>query len=62
MTATVEVEPGMLVPLKCPSHNAAGVTPNPCTQPGSMARCMLCPASPTFWRKTAGSTPEGVFA
>lgn len=56
MTATVEVEPGVFVPLKCKDHDAAGVTPNPCTVPGSMSKCQLCPASPTYWRKTGEET------
>lgn len=54
MSATVEVEPGVHVPIKCGDHDAAGVPPAPCLEPGSMDRCELCPASPTYWRKTEG--------
>lgn len=52
MTATVEDEPGVLVPLKCKDHDAAGVPRNDCTEPGSQLKCQLCPASPTYWRRT----------
>lgn len=52
MSATVEVEPGVHVPVKCKEHDAAGVPPNPCREPGSALKCQLCPASPTYWRRT----------
>lgn len=39
------------VPDKCAGATGAGITPNPCTEPGSLPRCQLCPKSPTYWRK-----------
>lgn len=56
MSATVEALPGEFVPVKCRDHDAAGVPRTDCTEPGSKLRCQLCPASPTFWRKTEGGT------
>lgn len=44
------------VPLKCDPKTGAGVEPNPCPKPGSLPRCKICPASPTYWRKTTGSS------
>jgi hypothetical protein len=58
MSATVEVSPGEHIPLKCKDHDAAGVPRTDCTEPGSSPRCMLCPASPTFWLR-AETTSEG---
>jgi hypothetical protein len=52
VTATVEVEPGVHVPLKCDPTPGAGVPPNPCTEPGTQPKCQLCPASPNYWRTT----------
>lgn len=59
MTGTVEVEPGVFVPLKCGDHDAAGVPPNPCREPGSMLRCQLCPNSPSYWRRQERSVTRG---
>lgn len=53
------------VPSKCPAPPGAGIDPNPCREPGSLLRCQLCPASPTYWRRTASTsptTPEGAAA
>lgn len=46
------------VPLKCESEHAAGSPAVPCPEPGSMLRCQLCPASPTYWRNKI-TTSEG---
>lgn len=56
MNRTVEVTPGVYVPVKCEDTGAPGSPPNPCTEPGSLPRCQLCPVSPNYWRKRA---PEG---
>ena len=39
------------VPLKCKPETAANVPNNPCDPAGSKPRCLLCPVSPTYWRK-----------
>jgi hypothetical protein len=41
-------------PLKCdgaatPEHPAV-----PCAEPGTLPRCQICPASPTYWRRRHG--------
>lgn len=41
------------VPSKCAGHGGPGVPANPCTRPGSLPRCQLCPASPNYWRRVA---------
>ncbi len=46
-------------PSKCHDQQAAGVTPNPCRAPGQLLRCQLCPASETFWRRSASPNSEG---
>ena len=51
MSTTVEVKPGVHVPLKCTDHNAAGVPRSDCTVPGSQLKCRLCPASQNYWRR-----------
>lgn len=48
---TIEVEPGLHVPLKCDGPSGAGIDPRPCTEPSSLTRCQLCPASPDYWRR-----------
>ena len=45
------------VPSKCPAPPGAGIEPNPCREPGSLLRCQLCPDSPSFWRRTASTSP-----
>lgn len=45
MTAATEV------PSKCDPTPGADVLRNPCTRPGSLLRCRLCPNSPTYWRR-----------
>ncbi len=40
------------VPAKCTGPLGADVDPNPCSAPGSLLRCQLCPSSPTYWRHT----------
>jgi hypothetical protein len=44
------------VPSKCAGPTGAGIEPNPCTEPGSLPRCQLCPNSPAYWR-AADETP-----
>jgi hypothetical protein len=39
------------VPSKCAGPTGPGIEPNPCTEPGGLPRCQLCPNSPTYWRK-----------
>lgn len=41
------------VPSKCKDVGAPGVDPNPCTEPGPLPRCQICPKSPTYWRSLA---------
>ncbi|GAA0527173.1 hypothetical protein GCM10010172_04640 [Paractinoplanes ferrugineus] len=48
------------VPLKCKPEQAANVPDNPCVRPGEQLRCRLCPASPSYWRRTEIKTLEGV--
>jgi hypothetical protein len=37
------------IPSKCNPTPGAGNPPNPCTEPGTLPRCQLCPSSPTYW-------------
>lgn len=46
-----EAVPRATVPDKCDPLIGAGVEANPCTKPGSLPRCQLCPKSPTYWRR-----------
>lgn len=39
------------VPDKCEGPTGMGIDPNPCTDPGSLPRCEICPKSPTYWRE-----------
>lgn len=41
------------IPSKCASADAAESPANPCTEPGSLPRCMICPASPNYYRREA---------
>lgn len=46
------------VPSKCAGNPAAaGVPPNPCTEPGRLPRCHICPESPNYWRRKAPDRP-----
>jgi hypothetical protein len=40
------------VPDKCDPTPGAGVERNPCTEPGTLPRCELCPRSPNYWRRS----------
>jgi hypothetical protein len=44
--------PAESVPSKCAGPTGAGVERNPCTEPGKLPRCQLCPDSPTYRRHT----------
>jgi hypothetical protein len=44
--------PASDVPSKCAGPTGGGIEPNPCTEPGSLPRCKLCPNSPSYWRRT----------
>lgn len=48
------------IPLKCAPETAANVPNNPCKPPGSQARCLLCPASPTYHRRDELAAPKEV--
>jgi hypothetical protein len=37
------------IPRKCDPTPGVGVQRNPCTDPGTLPRCQLCPDSPTYW-------------
>lgn len=45
------------VPIKCAGPTGAGIEPNPCTEPGSLPRCMICPNGPGYWRNQPDPPP-----
>lgn len=49
--------PTTAVPDKCAAPTGSGIDPKPCTEPGSLPRCQLCPRSPNYWRTTTKEKP-----
>lgn len=58
---TQDQQPVSSVPSKCTGPTGAGIEPNPCMVRTALPRCVLCPASPNYWRdQPAAPRPKHV--